>query len=326
MSFPLALLTTREMAEADRLAVTLGLPSLTLMDNAGAAVASTAADMVAPGSAIAVLCGPGNNGGDGFVAARHLKGRGFRVRVALLGELTHLKGDAAEMARRWHGAVEPLRPALEDDPALVIDALFGAGLSRPLDGVAAAVVSAINTTGRRVLAVDVPSGLDADTGEPFEVAVQAERTVTFFRRKPGHLLLPGRLLCGQVSVADIGIPDRVLETIRPRTFANAPELWADRFPRPRLSEHKYNRGQVVVLSGPPYMTGAARLAARGALRIGAGLVTVASPPDALTINAAHLTAIMLRPIDSREAWVELLTQRPGSGDARPRRGSVEAGH
>ena len=208
----LEILTTGEMAEADRLAVAAGVPSLTLMENAGAAVAGEAAKMVPPGARIAVLCGPGNNGGDGFVAARHLRERGFEARVALIGAREALKGDAAETARMWTGPVEPLAASSVDGAALIIDALFGAGLSRALEGGAAAAVASANASGNPILAVDVPSGLDGDTGAPAGdgIAIEATRTVTFFRRKPGHVLMPGRALCGEVIVADIGIPNAVL--------------------------------------------------------------------------------------------------------------------
>jgi hydroxyethylthiazole kinase-like uncharacterized protein yjeF len=303
------LLTNAEMGRADRAAVARGVASLTLMENAGRAVADEAARMLGKSGRVLVLCGPGNNGGDGFVAARLLADQGYQARVALLGSVDALKGDAAEVARRWTGGSEELSAQTSFAADLVIDALFGAGLSRPLEGAAAEAAQRLRGEGNRVLAVDVPSGLNGTTGEAGADTIQAERTVTFFRRKPGHLLLPGRSLCGKVVLADIGIPDQVLDEIRPQTFANAPALWARRFPHPRPSEHKYNRGQVVVLSGPPYMTGAARLAARGALRIGAGLVTVASAPEAVAINAAHLTAIMLRPVENRDRWVALLAER-----------------
>ena len=219
-------LTVAEMARADLLAVRHGVPALTLMENAGHSVAEAAAELAGPaGAAIAVACGPGNNGGDGFVAARLLHEKGYRVRLGLLGAREALQGDAAEMARRWGAAIEPLAPATLAGADLVIDALFGAGLSRPLEGVAAEVVAAINASGKPVVAVDVPSGLDGTTGAIGGAVVQATRTVTFFRRKPGHLLLPGRTLCGEVRLADIGIPERVLEEIATRTFANGPALW-----------------------------------------------------------------------------------------------------
>jgi NAD(P)H-hydrate epimerase len=318
----LDLLTTEEMTRADQAAVAAGVPSLTLMENAGKAVADAVRAMLPAGSRIAVLCGPGNNGGDGFVAARHLKRASYDVRLYLLGDRAALQGDAAEMARWWDGPVRALEPAALQSVHLVVDALFGAGLSRPLDGLAAEMVQAVNAGGVPVLSVDVPSGLDGTTGAPRGPVVRATRTVTFFRKKPAHLLVPGRALCGDVVVADIGIPDRVLTgDLAPRTFANAPPLWSGLLPRPGLAGHKYARGHALVVSGPAFHSGAARLAARGALRAGAGLVTVASPASALPENAAHLTAIMLAPCEGARALGRLLQDArknavligPGSG-------------
>ena len=183
--------------------------------------------------ASSVLCGPGNNGGDGFVAARHLRQRGFDVRVFLIGDRAALKGDAAEMARRWP---IPIRPATADplqSMNLVIDAIFGAGLSRAPEGEVAELITEVNDSGLPVLAVDVPSGLDGTTGVPPGVCIQARKTVTFFRKKPGHLLMPGRALCGEVIVAQIGIPESVLEVIKPNLHENAPELWLSHYPWPR---------------------------------------------------------------------------------------------
>ncbi|MDX2157501.1 MAG: NAD(P)H-hydrate dehydratase [Hyphomicrobiaceae bacterium] len=297
MSTGLELLTTDEMALADRLAPTLGAPSLGLMENAGRAVAEEAMKIAPPGSRIAVLCGPGNNGGDGFVAARLLMEHGFLVRLALVGDRAGLEGDAAVMADRYQGTV--FGPGSIADLCakwadLVIDALFGAGLARPLEGAAAAAVVAMNASPGTVVAVDVPSGLDGTTGATLGPVVEADRTITFFRRKPGHLLLPGRMLCGPVTVAQIGMPAAVLDSVRPAVAANGPALWRDALPRLRLDGHKYTRGHAVVVSGGIEMSGAARLCARGALRIGAGLVTVASPPDALLAHAAQLNATLLK--------------------------------
>lgn len=306
---PVELLTTREMAAADGLAVTAGIPSLDLMSRAGEAVADIAGTMVGIGARILVLAGPGNNGGDGFVAARRLAEQGYRVDVALLGERSALKGDAAHMAARWPGAVEPISGESIRACDLVIDGLFGAGLSRAIEGRAAEAIAAVNSSGLPVLAVDVPSGLDGNTGLPTGPVMQATRTITFFRRKPGHLLLPGRQLCGHVTLADIGIPTSVLDQIGPRTFANNPLLWRTALPTQHPDAHKYTRGHAVVVSGPAESTGAARLGARGALRIGAGLVTVASPRAAFPVNAAHLTAIMLKPFDVPEGLAGILADK-----------------
>lgn len=300
---PQVLLTVREMGEADRLAVAAGVPSMTLMENAGRAVADAIRDRWSP-QPVVVLCGPGNNGGDGFVVARLLAERGWPVRLALVGEVAALKGDAAAMAGRWTGPVEQLGPDVLGDAGVVVDAIFGAGLSRALDGAALATARALNQAKRAVVAVDVPSGLHGDSGAPMGDAVQASLTVTFFRAKPGHLLLPGRDLCGELVVADIGIPENVLADIKPRQWRNGPALW--RYPAPRNDAHKYARGHVLVNGGPLHGSGAARLAARSALRVGAGLVTVAPPPDAVAVYAAHLTSVMLAPVADDAAFTALL--------------------
>jgi hydroxyethylthiazole kinase-like uncharacterized protein yjeF len=327
------LLTTAEMAEADRLTITGGVPGIRLMESAGRAVAdavSRRAGRVAPN--ICVVAGPGNNGGDGFVAARLLVDRGFAVRVLTVGDHSRLKGDAGEAARSWTGGTEPASPAALQGTGLIVDAIFGAGLDRPVDGDARIAIEAINAAGVPVIAVDLPSGVNGSTGALMGTAVRATESVTFFRRKPGHLLLPGRLHCGTLTVVDIGIPETVLQRIRPRLFANVPALWGDRFPVPRPAAHKYSRGHAVVVSGGLSHTGAGRLAARGALRAGAGLVTIASPSDALSINAATNLAIMVRPVDDAEALSEMLADPrinaivlgPGGGVGPPLRQMVLA--
>ncbi|AWN48750.1 bifunctional ADP-dependent NAD(P)H-hydrate dehydratase/NAD(P)H-hydrate epimerase [Methylobacterium terrae] len=323
------LITTDEMRRADAAAISAGTPGLTLMHRAGSAVAERARALAGDGPVL-VLCGPGNNGGDGFVAARLLAQAGLPVEVALLGSVEALGGDAAAAAAEWAG---PVADAVRAEPggfALVIDALFGAGLSRPIEGEAAALVARVNGAGVPVLAVDVPSGLDGDTGAPRGAVVTATETVTFVRLKVGHLLLPGRRLCGPVSVAEIGIPDSVVEGLGARAHVNGPDLWGGTFPHLAPDSHKYTRGHAVVLSGPAYRTGAARLAARGSLRIGAGLVTILSPLSALPENAAQLTAIMLRPCDSADDLDDALTDErlnaivagPGLGTGAPTRDLV----
>jgi NAD(P)H-hydrate epimerase len=297
-------LTVAQMAAADRAAAAQGVPTLDLMEQAGRAVADAICARWTP-RPIAVLCGPGNNGGDGFVAARHLNARGWDVWVETMTDIAALKGDAAEMARRWNG--ETIRIAESNRMAdLFVDALFGAGLSRPLEGEARRLALASAKYKDRIIAIDVPSGVHGDTGLPLgDAAFDAGLTVTFFRRKPAHLLLPGRALCGEIVVADIGIPESVLAGIKPSLFENGPALWS--YPWPKADGHKYARGHCVVVSGPAHATGAARLAARGALRIGAGLVSVASPTDAVAVNAAALTAIMVKPFAGPNGLKDLLS-------------------
>lgn len=325
------LLTTAEMAEADRLTIAGGTPGIDLMENAGRAVAD-AASAVLQGRRVVIVAGPGNNGGDGFVAARHLAERGYSVRVSFVGDRRRLKGDALLAAERWSGPVEAASPVSLTDCDIVVDALFGAGLDRAVEGLPAAMIKAMNAAGVPLIAVDLPSGVNGTTGAVMGLAVKATHTVTFFRHKIGHLLLPGRLHCGSVDVADIGISDRVLERIKPLTFANRPRLWGQLFPMPAEGGHKYSRGHAVVVSGGISTTGAARLAARGALRSGAGLVTIASPREALSVNAASSLAVMVRPVDGAAELAEFLTDRrrnavvlgPGGGVGQVMRDLVQA--
>jgi hydroxyethylthiazole kinase-like uncharacterized protein yjeF len=291
------LLTTAEMAQADRLAIAAGTSGIELMENAGRAVADLVAGRHSPAAPVVVVAGLGNNGGDGFVAARLLAERGHSVRVLLAGDAGRLKGDAALAAGRWNGPLEAAAPAGVAGAGVIVDALFGAGLDRPVEGGARALIEAVNAAPARIYAVDLPSGINGTSGAVLGAAVKASETVTFFRRKVGHLLLPGRLHCGKVHVADIGIGADVLRDVKPQTFLNVPGLWARSFPVPRVDGHKYSRGHAVVVSGGISSTGAGRLAARGALRAGAGLVTIASPRAALAVNAAASLAVMVRPVD-----------------------------
>ena len=298
------ILTVAQCYEADQFAAKHGIATLTLMENAGRAVADAIEARWAP-LTVAVLCGPGNNGGDGFVVARLLRERGWDVRLALIGRRDELKGDAAAMAKRWSGNDEPLSSAIFDDVTLIVDALFGAGLSRPLDGAVADLAALLNKSPIPVVAIDVPSGIAGDTGQPLDGKyIDADLTVTFFRKKPAHVLMPGRFHCGEIVVADIGIPDAAANGLHPNLFENDPSQWE--FPWPDPLGHKYARGHCVVVSGPPHATGAARLAARAALRVGAGLVSVASPQEAVATNAANLTAIMIKPFSGAGGLSDLL--------------------
>ncbi|NBB16296.1 NAD(P)H-hydrate dehydratase [Caulobacter sp. SLTY] len=282
------ILTVAEMTAADAAAVAAGTPSLTLMERAGQAVTDA---IVARTRAckVAVLCGPGNNGGDGYVIARLLKRRGWRVWVEASGPPT--TADARANAQRWTGPTYRIGGGPPAD--LVVDALFGAGLTRPLEGEALAAARASHGH-PQVIAVDIPSGIDGNTGQPRgDTAFRADLTVTFHRRKLGHVLQPGAAACGQIQVADIGLgltPSQLIE--------NTPDLWRRAMPFPTPATHKHSRGRAVVVGGDGLHTGAARLSARGALRIGAGLVTVLSPPAAGPIYAAALEAVMVRAFDS----------------------------
>src|SRR5665647_1363648 len=243
--FGMEVLTTAEMERADRLTIAAGTPGFALMLSAGQAVAEAAMELVQDGP-ILVVAGPGNNGGDGFVAAAELSARGREVSVILLCERDSLQGDAASAAKGWKHPVLPFNPQAIGKPALIIDALFGAGLNRPVKGEPHDVIEAINANGAPVLAVDLPSGINGTSGSVMGTAVRATETITFFRRKPAHLLLPGRMYCGRVRVADIGIDPGVLAEIAPQAFENIPDSWHPSFPVPKIDGHKYARGHTVV--------------------------------------------------------------------------------
>ncbi|MCF8474356.1 MAG: NAD(P)H-hydrate dehydratase [Emcibacter sp.] len=290
------LLTTTEMMRADQITIQSGIMGADLMEAAGLAVTRHIMNHY-PQVKTLILCGPGNNGGDGFVVARHLKHCGWQVELMLWGARDRLVGDAAFMAHQWDGDILPFTSDIDPDYGLVVDALLGAGLSRPLKGEIATVIERINALSDvKVVAVDMPSGVDGNNGQIRGTAIKANSTVTFFRKKPGHLLYPGRELCGDVAVCDIGISERVLDTIKAEIFGNDPSLWMNVFPQLNVCDHKYNRGHGVVISGGAAQSGAARLAAKAALRIGAGLVSVACPEDAVFAHAAQLTSVMIKPL------------------------------
>jgi len=295
---PAELLTPDEMGRVDRAAVALGRPVAWLMENAGRAVARAVRRRFGPCRTL-VLCGPGNNGGDGYVAARLLEAAGWPVAVAALAPPV---GDAIPAASLWRGPTRAFSAAEVARADLVIDAVFGAGLTRDL---APAIVEVLHAASRLV-AIDVPSGLDGATGQMRGFAPQALMTVTFFRRKPGHLLLPGRTLCGELVLSDIGIPVQTLSTIATTTWENTPG------PTPLIvppqAGNKYSRGHVTVLGGA--MPGAARLAALAARRAGAGMVTIAAAdPLGVYRSGEPGTIVDERPLAElltdarRNAWV-----------------------
>ncbi len=324
------LLRVGQMGQADAQTIKGGIPGIKLMETAGAAVADRAGALFDPTRPVAVLCGPGNNGGDGFVAARLLQERGRDVRLYLLGDVNALKGDAALAAGRWTGPIEPLAPAFDPDGAGIIDALFGAGLTRPLEGGAATGMETLNARGAEVLAVDVPSGVFGDTGEAPGAAVQAHETVTFCRRKPGHFLMPGAALCGAVHVADIGIPDAVVADQRPDTWVNSADIWWPDFPHPGPADHKYTRGHIVIW-GNGEMPGAARMAAEGARRAGAGMVSIACLPDDAALFRAGAPGVLVRPMADATAYARFIEHKakglivgPGNGTGADTRDRVLA--
>ncbi|MFE0014326.1 NAD(P)H-hydrate dehydratase [Mesorhizobium sp. NPDC059054] len=293
----LELLTPAEMAEADRLAIATGpFDGIGLMRNAGGAVAAVALERFPDAKRVHVLAGPGNNGGDGYVAAKILHESGIAVSLWASGA----PRDGTDAAIAAAECPVPERPLADFDAEageLIIDALYGAGLSKPLVDAAARAVALVATKRLPVIAVDLPSGVSGESGKVLGDAFRATLTVTFARKKPGHLLMPGRELCGELIVADIGISPDVIESLAVITSENQPSLWRRAFPSPAVDTHKYRRGHVGIFSGGPTSTGAARLSALAAARAGAGAVTVFSPGNALAVNAMHLTSIMLRKVD-----------------------------
>lgn len=291
------ILSVAQMTRADQLTIAdlhkQGRGGADLMEEAGRSVSREIIKNCS-GSKALILCGPGNNGGDGFVIARHLKDAAWTVQVALLGAIDNLQGDAYHMAKLWDGDIEALTADIVADQDVIVDALFGTGLSKDISGKVKDVLEKSNDANASKIAVDIPSGIKGDTGEVLGTAFKADKTVTFCKMKPAHLLYPGRHYCGEITVANIGISDRMVDAVEPDIFLNLPALWQAQLPTIHSDAHKYDKGHAVVVSGDLARTGACRLAATAALRIGAGLVSVSSPEDALVVHAAHLTSVMIR--------------------------------
>jgi NAD(P)H-hydrate epimerase len=323
-----ALLTTSEMYGADAAAIAAGVSGRELMERAGAAVAKEIL-LRWKRRPVAVLCGPGNNGGDGFVAARHLALAGWDVRLFLLGSPDRLKGEAATAARAWSGAIGSLSAQAAAGAGLIVDALFGAGLDRPLEGIARAVVETAARSGLPIVAVDVPSGVSGDTGEVLGAAAAAQVTVTFFRKKPAHLLLPAKELCGDIKLSDIGIPDQVLAGIQPSAAENHPSLWSRHRRSAAAEDHKFTRGHVVVIGGE--MSGAARLAGLAAARAGAGMVSLCVPSQRRQDYVSLPASLIIVPFDDPEDLPAFFERRkvaailigPGLGRSAQARQLVE---
>ena len=285
------ILTSEQMQEADRLTIKAGTPSFSLMERAGAAVAEAVRTLY-KGRKILILCGPGNNGGDGFIAARILKDKKFAVRVACLVRTDKLKGDAAQAAKGWKDIVIPFDKLVVGPEDVIVDAVFGTGFSGVLKNPVTDVLAQVKKTGNDILAVDIPSGVNGSTGEADPHTPQAIHTVTFFRKKLGHILLPGMALSGEVKVIDIGIVDKSLDKIGYACVENHPGLWKSRVKPKAAAENKYDHGHVLVFGGGR-LTGAACMAAHAALRVGAGLCTVSSPIEVMNVYRAYLANLMV---------------------------------
>ena len=312
------ILTPQEMRAAEEALFSKGTDSFELMQRAGNAVAEFV-HAKWPEGRIQVLCGPGGNGGDGFIAAARLAKLWRKVDVFCLVDRNALTGDAARAAAEWEGEIQPLEMALEAPHDIVLDALFGGGLSRPLEGIPAKLAE----RGGRVVSIDVPSGIDGESARPLGPCFRAEGTITFAALRPAHVLVPGAPYCGGVFVADIGVP------VQTKLLENSPLLWGRNLPQPGQGSHKHARGHLAVVSGHMASTGAARMAGRAGLRAGAGLVTLLSPPDAVAVNASHLTAIMLKEVadaDQLRSAIEttsVLILGPAAGVSTSTRENVE---
>ncbi|MFZ2102108.1 MAG: NAD(P)H-hydrate dehydratase [Oricola sp.] len=317
-----AVLTCAQMARADAWTTKNAYaPGIAFMENAGAAVARMVLERFGDSRRALVLCGPGNNGGDGYVAARILGAAGMDVVLFAFGD-PRAGSDAEIAASRCQVETQPpdaFAPAACD---VVIDAVFGAGLTRGLPEDVRAAFDRARKRGCTVVAVDLPSGVNGDSGADLGGALAADATVTFFRKKPGHLLYPGRALCGELLVADIGVRAEIFGADPPFLFENGRDIWADALPKAGTELHKYARGHAAVFSGGRHATGASRLAAFAAQRAGAGAVTILGSPDALDIHASHVTSIMLRACGSNQGYAALHALKgcracvlgPGFGD------------
>jgi len=308
------LLTPEEVQQADAWTIKNGKPGAELMEAAGRAVADIIVDYVGTplevGGEVVVMCGPGNNGGDGFVAARHLDEWGYPVRVMSLDVSAAQSGDAKKMANRWHGPIEQIGDKPINGAAVIIDSLFGTGLNKPIEGEVADLLAEANATNAFRMAVDVPSGLNAKTGNTLGICFRADATVTFFHKKAGQVVAPGRFYCGgadHVHVADIGIPEAALEDVSPKNFSNEPGLWSAKYPFQGPASHKYDRGHLLVLGGKEPTLGASRLASMAALRAGAGLVTLAASSETYPIQAGALNDVMVRRFDSAFGFIGMMS-------------------
>ncbi len=299
------LLDAEQSRDIDQFTINQGTSGASLMEAAGSSLASTLTSYIGTpleaGGAVIILCGQGNNGGDGFVAARHLDELGYPVSLRCTVLPSELKGDAKKAAGKWSGEVEPISTKGFKDAAAIVDCLFGTGLSRPLEGEMASLARAINKSDAFVISADLPSGLCAKTGKPLGECVEADATVTFGFKKPGQVIVPGRYFCGgnaNVHIADIGLNGEGLSSIAATTFENLPTLWGRQFPFSGPQTHKYGRGHMLVLGGKEPTLGASRLASLAGLRVGAGLVTLAAPTETYAVQASALMDVMVRRFDS----------------------------
>ncbi len=355
------ILSPKEMQKIDKDAIKSGISGYNLMENAGRSVAKEIVSKFRK-TKVLVLCGPGNNGGDGFVVARILSEIGWEVSVASVN-ISKLKGDAEKARLSYKHNISSIiskdidvilnKRRIQKDKnksvnsscrdtiktndlligkqipqhskiapnLLVIDAIFGTGLNKIIKGDLAEVIEKINKSNALVVAVDIPSGINGENGEVMGVAIKADITLTFTRKKLGLVLMPGKMNAGEVITTDIGIPEEIINKQKFSIYENSPNLWISSFPFPEPQDNKYTRGHVVVASGGVDCTGAACLASISALRCGAGLVTVLSPKEALSIYASKLNSVMAKPFRNIKEFVQFISDKhknvivlgPGNG-------------
>ncbi len=315
------ILSTEQIYQIEQATLQEGDLGCVLMENAGFSVTQQINHYYKP-CRVLVICGPGNNGGDGFVIARLLQEGGWQeVAVMLYGEMDRLKGEAKIAATKYGGDIIPFDYNIVREFDLIIDAIFGVGLNRDIDDVLCDAIDVINRYGKDVVAVDIPTGVNGDTGQIMGAAIKASLTVTFSRKKLGHVLMPGKGRVGEIVVADIGISEGFIQQLDVNIWDNNLSLWGDKFPLPTSEQHKYDRGHVVVVGGPIKSTGAACLASVSALRIGAGLVSVACPESALMVYATKLTSVMTKSIVTAQDYTDFIGDKrknviligPGTG-------------
>lgn len=325
------ILTAAEMKNAEAAALEQGISGIQLMTAAGGGAAQEITRTFKP-CPVLVLCGPGNNGGDGFIVAQQLKKAGWTVRVACMVKRTALKSDAAAAAQKWGGDIESLNSNLSvHQTGLIVDAVFGTGFDRALEPELVILFDKIRARKIPVVAIDIPSGINATTGAIDPGTLKATLTITFCRKKTGHVLLPGRNFCGAVTVADIGITEAMITMLNITCFENNPALWLKNFPLPDTESHKYTRGHAVVYGGEK-RTGAACLAAAAAQKIGAGLVTIASPAKAWPVYSSYRASIMVDECNNIDDFKTILRDQrkntvllgPGAGADDKLRQAVEA--
>lgn len=299
------LFTISEMQKADRLAIESGISGIFLMEQAGICVTSQFERISSGPCRVTILAGPGNNGGDAFVVARLLKQRAYKIDMfelcSKVGQDGEIKSDANFMKKKWleiggqiHSLsnISDIRESL-DQSTMLIDGLFGAGLNRDIEKPLLSVIHEINRANLDVLAIDIPSGVNGDTGQIMGTAIKASRTCSFHRPKLGHYLYPGRAMCGELNIENIGISVRVSNQILPKQHINSPDLWRGSLNKRAINSHKYHQGSVLVVSGDQTMQGASVLSSNAAVKVGAGLVTMTVAKKELQTHPKSYAAIML---------------------------------